>query len=100
MRNLKSRLEALPGVIGATAAGPLPLTPGEGLARWGREEALSDPTKFRQGTMHTVIPGYFETMRTRLIDGRTLTDADNARGAPSWSSTGSSRSSRTPVSRR
>jgi predicted permease len=80
MRTLKSRLEALPGVIGATAAGPLPLTPGEGLARWGREEALSDATKFRQGTMHIVIPGYFETMKTRLIDGRTFTDADNASG--------------------
>ncbi len=80
MRTLKSRLEALPGVSGATAAGPLPLTPGEGLARWGREEALSDPTKFRQGATHTVIPGYFETMRTRLLDGRTFTDADNASG--------------------
>ena len=80
MRTLKSRLEALPGVLGATAAGPLPLTPGEGLARWGREDALSDPTKFRQGATHAVIPGYFETMRTRLIDGRTFTDADNASG--------------------
>ena len=80
MRTLKTRLEALPGVTGATAAGPLPLTPGEGLARWGREEALSDPARFRQGTLHIVIPGYFETMKTRLIDGRTLTDADNSSG--------------------
>ena len=80
MRTLRSRLEALPGVTGATAAGPLPLTPGEGLARWGREEALSDPTKFRQGTLHIVIPGYFETMKTKLIGGRTLSDEDNSSG--------------------
>ena len=80
MRNLKSRLEGIPGVTGATAAGPLPLTPGEGLARWGREDALSDASKFRQGTLHIVIPGYFETMKTRLIDGRTFTDADNTSG--------------------
>ena len=77
MRNMKARLEGMPGVVGATAVAPLPLDGREALARWGTEEALADPTKFKQGIVHVVLPGYFETMRTRLIEGRTFTEADN-----------------------
>jgi len=77
VRDLKTKLEALPGVHGVTAASPLPLDPREGLTRWGTEEALVDPTKFGQATAHIVIPGYFETMRTRLIEGRTFAEEDN-----------------------
>jgi putative ABC transport system permease protein len=77
VRDFKARLESLPGVQGATAASPLPLDGREGLARWGTEEALTDPSKFQQATVHTVVPGYFETMRTRLLEGRTFTEADN-----------------------
>src|SRR5262249_24758198 len=42
------------------------------------EEALSDPSKFQATDFQIVMPGYFETMRTRLLAGRTFTDADNA----------------------
>ena len=77
MRNMKARLEGMPGVVGVTAVTPLPLDGREALARWGTEEAVADPTKFKQGIVHVVLPGYFETMRTRLIEGRTFTEADN-----------------------
>jgi len=77
IRELRTRLQALPGVTGVTAAGPLPLEPRESLARYGTEEALSDPSKFGQATVHNVQPGYFEMMRTRVIEGRTLTEEDN-----------------------
>ena len=77
MRNMKARLEAMPGVVAVTAAAPLPLDGREALARWGTEEAASDPTKFKQAIIHAVLPGYFEAMRTRLIEGRTFTEADN-----------------------
>ena len=77
VRDLRARIESLPGVVGATAASPLPLDGRSGLARYGTEEALADPTKFGQATVHFVLPGYFETMKTKLIDGRTFTDADN-----------------------
>jgi predicted permease len=76
-QQVRDRLRALPGVEGVTAASPLPL---DGLliaGRWGTEAAVSDPSTFRQATYHAVIPGYFETMRTRVIEGRTFTDADN-----------------------
>ena len=80
IRTMRERLGALPGVVAVTAANPLPLTPGESLARWGREEALSDPSKFRQGTLHIVLPGYFEAMKTRVIEGRGLNEEDNSTG--------------------
>nr|MBA2302404.1 ABC transporter permease [Acidobacteriota bacterium] len=77
MANLQARLRAMPGVTDVTAANPMPLEEREGLARWGTEEALTDPSKFGQATVRTVLPGYFDAMRTKLIEGRTLTDADN-----------------------
>jgi putative ABC transport system permease protein len=77
VRDLKARLEALPGVTGVTGAAPLPLESREGLARYGTEDALVDQTKYGQATMHMVKPGYFEVMRTRLIEGRRFNEEDN-----------------------
>jgi predicted permease len=77
MRQVRDFLLAIPGVIGATAATPLPLDGGLVNGRWGTEAAATDPAKFRQAAYHFVLPGYFETMRTRLIEGRTFTEADN-----------------------
>jgi putative ABC transport system permease protein len=48
VRDLRARLLAIPGVQAVTAAAPLPLDGRDGLARWGTEEALSDPSKFQQ----------------------------------------------------
>ena len=82
MRDLRTRLLALPGVTDVTAATPLPLDGRTGLARWGTEEALADPAKFQQATTHIILPGYFEAMRTRIIEGRGYTEQDNnAQGA-------------------
>jgi putative ABC transport system permease protein len=77
VRQLRERLSALPGVQSVSAASPLPLEGGPNNGRWGTEEALIDPGKFHQADFHIVLPGYFETLRTRLIAGRTFTDADN-----------------------
>jgi putative ABC transport system permease protein len=77
MVQLRARLLAIPGVTGATAATPLPLDGQLVNGRWGTEAAVADPSTFRQANFHIVLPGYFETMRTRLLAGRTFTDADN-----------------------
>jgi putative ABC transport system permease protein len=77
VRDLRARLLALPGVQAATAGSPLPLDGRDGLVRWGTETALADQSKFQQATAHVVLPGYFEAMGTRLIEGRTFTDEDN-----------------------
>ena len=76
-RQVRERLMTIPGVSGATAVTPLPLDGQLVNARWGTETALSDPSKFRQANIHVVLPGYFETLHTRLIAGRLFTDADN-----------------------
>jgi len=76
-RDLRSRFEKLPGVAAVTAASPFPLDGGTANGRYGREDAMTDSSRFRQANFFTVLPGYFETLQTRLIAGRTFTEADN-----------------------
>ena len=78
VRDLRARLLAIPGVQAVTAATPLPLDGRDGLARWGTEEALTDPSKFQQATVHTVQPSYFDAMRTRVIEGRTFSEEESS----------------------
>jgi predicted permease len=78
MRELRSRLSALPGVESVTASIPFPLAGPSWATRWGTGEALSDPSKFQAADRQFVLPGYFEALRMRLIAGRTFTEADNA----------------------
>lgn len=76
-QRLRERLQALPGVEAATGVFPLPLDGTIFNARWGGEDAVADQSRFQQANVHIVLPGYFEAMRTRLLAGRTLTEADN-----------------------
>jgi predicted permease len=78
IRALRDRLRSLPGVQAITGAFPLPLAGSFSPIRWGKEQALTDPTKFQATDFQIVLPGYFETMRTPLITGRTFTENDNA----------------------
>ncbi len=79
-RQLEDRLRAIPGVQSVTAASPFPLTGGYSPIRWGTEEALSDASKYKAVDPLIVLPGYFESMGTRLLEGRTFTDEDNQPG--------------------
>jgi putative ABC transport system permease protein len=76
-RQLEDRLRAIPGVMGATASNPFPLAGNFSSIRWGLEDALTDNTKYRAVDWQIVRPGYFETMRTPLVTGRTFAEADN-----------------------
>jgi predicted permease len=78
VHDLQSRLAAMPGVESVSAASPFPLDGRFNPLRWGKEDALADPSKFQAADCELVLPGYFETMKTRLIEGRTFTDADNS----------------------
>ena len=78
-RQLEDRLRAIPGVIGVTASNRLPLAGNFSTIRWGLEEALTDNTKYQAVDWQVVRPGYFETMRTPLVTGRTFAEADNDR---------------------
>jgi predicted permease len=80
IRQLQDRLRAIPGVESVTASSPFPLAGGFFPIRWGTEEALADAGKFQATDNEIVLPGYFETMRIRLLGGRFFTDADNLPG--------------------
>ncbi|MFZ3342020.1 MAG: ABC transporter permease [Terriglobales bacterium] len=77
VRQVKDRLEAIPGVRNAAGSFPFPLAGGYSPIRWGKGDALADPSKFQAADFQIVTPGYFETVKTAVLAGRTFTDADN-----------------------
>lgn len=77
-RQLRERLDALPGVNSVTASNPLPLAGGFSPVRWGGAEAQADPSKFQAADLQIVLPGYFEAMGTKLLAGRTFTQDDSS----------------------
>src|SRR5688572_25579409 len=76
-RTMLERLKAIPGVVDATSAGPIPLDSGNSLARFGPLEAATDPAKFQQAIAYFVQPGYFAFAKTPIIAGRVFSEADN-----------------------
>jgi putative ABC transport system permease protein len=80
-RQLQERLSGLPGVVGVSGAFPIPLDEQAFAGRYGPEEALEDETRYGQADYRVVLPGFFEVLGTRLIEGRTFTQADNADSA-------------------
>ncbi len=79
-RQLEDRLRAIPSVQSVTASNPFPLTGGYSPIRWGLEDALADASKYKAVDPLIVLPGYFEAMRTPLLEGRTFTEEDNQPG--------------------
>jgi predicted permease len=76
IRQMRDELQAIPGVESATAANILPL---RGLFfpnRWGKQDALTDFSKFQAADLQDVLPGYFETMGMQLLAGRTFDETD------------------------
>lgn len=76
-QSMLERLKAIPGVTGATSAGPFPLDGGNSLARYGPLDAAADATRFQQAHAHFVQPGYFAFARTPVVAGRAFTAEDN-----------------------
>ena len=76
-RNMLERLKAVPGVVDATSAGPIPLDGGNSLARFGPLEAATDPARFQQAIAYFVQPNFFAFAKTPIVAGRAFGDADN-----------------------
>ncbi len=76
-RTMLDRLKAVPGVVDASSAGPIPLDGGNSLARFGPLEAATDPAKFQQATTYFVQPNFFSFAKTPIVAGRAFSDADN-----------------------
>ena len=77
IRELHDRFAGIAGVRTVTASYPMPLAGDFRPIRWGTAEALTDQSKFQAADLQVVMPGYFEAMHSRLIAGRTFTEADN-----------------------
>ncbi len=72
MRHMHERLSGIPGIQSVTASAALPLGGGFSPIRWGTREALADQSKFQAADLQIVLPGYFETMHTPVLEGRRL----------------------------
>ena len=80
LQDLEERLRSTPGIESVGGATALPLHwvgPPDGVA-WSADKMPADPS--HKVDIETVLPGYFETLHSRVLEGRTFTDADNAGG--------------------
>lgn len=78
---LTSRISALPGVESASAVGALPFSSGGFTADLyfpGRPETAPRPAAF----YYIALPGYIETMKIPLLEGRTFSPADGPNSPP------------------
>lgn len=80
LREIQTRLHALPGVQDVTAGLFLPLTRGPRTERPPTSPPLRAYGSSAGADFQQVSPGYFETLRTPLRSGRAFTDGDNAPG--------------------
>ena len=71
------QLKSVPGVIDVTGASNVPLDGFNPFARWGTEDAATDPSKFQQMSAHFIRDNYFDVMRTRLVEGRFFAREDH-----------------------
>ncbi len=77
LRDLEERLRSIPGIENVGGATALPLHwvgPPDGVA-WSADRVPADPS--HRADIEAVLPGYFEALHSRVLEGRTFTDADN-----------------------
>jgi predicted permease len=77
LSQLREKVSAIPGVTGVTTANAVPFDGSDPSARWGTQEAMSDPTRFRQGGIILTNSAYFDVMRVQLLAGRVFTPAES-----------------------
>lgn len=78
-RQLLERLQSMPGVERASLGSYVPLGPeGGGSSRISVEGYLPQPTESMSFGFSTITPGYFETIRLPLIEGRDFQAHDEA----------------------
>jgi predicted permease len=79
---LLPRLEAVPGVEGATLSDGLPAAGNGSIPVQIEGKAYPQTSDYPLAREGIVTPGYFGTFQTPIISGREFTSADNAAGQP------------------
>ena len=74
---IREKLGAIPGVTAVTTANAVPFDGNDPSGRWGTQDAMNDPTRFRQGGFVIAPPSYFDAMRVKLLAGRIFTQSEN-----------------------
>jgi predicted permease len=77
-RQVMDRIARLPGVTSVSAASHLPMVGGWHIAFTPEGTTLAQTPL---GTNNVVFPGFFETLKMSLVEGRSFTDADKV-GTP------------------
>ena len=81
LRELQNRLRALPGVRSVAGARVLPLNGPFFPIRWGNVSDNVDPNALTTAADYQVaLPGYFEALGARLLEGRLFNEDDNQPG--------------------
>ncbi len=81
-RSLQAQLAAIPGV---TAVGTVSHAPYDNVPNWGGPyvtERGADESRAPFADNRAVSPGFFETVRARLVDGRFFGEGDDERAEP------------------
>jgi putative ABC transport system permease protein len=83
LETLVERLRAVPGVTHAAYSSGLPFVSTGGFSAFNMRSPRNPDVEIEvQATQRLVSPDYFAAMRLRLVEGRTLSDADTAATPP------------------
>jgi putative ABC transport system permease protein len=82
-RQTLARIKAIPGVSAAAATMSVPLTPnGSMLLFYAEGQPHRGPEDYTAATANSISPGYFDTMRIPILEGRDFTDQDKQGSDP------------------
>jgi predicted permease len=80
-RDALAEINSLSGVERAAAVTPIPMEMGSVASSWSLPSGVREPgNEVVMAHMRTVTPGYFETMRIRLLAGRVFNSSDHSEG--------------------
>jgi len=80
LREIQARLKTLPGVENVSAGLSVPLASGSRPRNTSPPQPKAGPPSAEGAEFQQVLPGYFETLRTPLLEGRTFTAQDDESG--------------------
>jgi predicted permease len=81
-QQLLTRISAMPGVQSVSAGWPLPMSNNHTSVSFGIEGRPVAKGDEPNESLSVAMPGYFETMRIPVVAGRTFSEQDGVKGAP------------------